>query len=52
LRTRDGTISVAKVVLAANAWLPAVPQLRRYLYLVSSQVIATARVPDILDRIG
>ena len=52
LCTRAGTISAGKVVLATNAWLSAVPELRRYLYVMSSQVIATAPVPDILDRIG
>ena len=52
LRTPEGSVSAGKVVLAANAWLSAIPELRRYLYVVSSQVIATAPVPDILDRIG
>jgi glycine/D-amino acid oxidase-like deaminating enzyme len=41
-----------KVVLAANAWLSALPELRRHMYVVGSQVIATAPVPDRLDAIG
>jgi len=52
LRTPGGSLSAGKVVLAANAWLSAIPELHRYLYVVSSQVIATAPAPEILDRIG
>ncbi len=52
LRTAKGALSAGKVVLAANAWLSAIPELHPYLYVVSSQVIATAPVADILDRIG
>lgn len=52
LRTASGSLQAATVVLAANAWLSAIPELHPYLYVVSSQVIATAPVPDILERIG
>ncbi len=52
LRTANGVLRAEKVVLAANAWLAAIPELRRHLYVVSSQVIATAPVPDLLDGIG
>ena len=52
LRTSEGTLTAGKVVLAANAWLSAIPELHPYLYVVSSQVIATAPAPDILARIG
>ncbi|YBV95495.1 FAD-binding oxidoreductase [Phyllobacteriaceae bacterium JZ32] len=52
LRTTGGALKAEKVVLAANAWLAAIPELRRHLYVVASQVIATAPVPDLLDRIG
>ena len=52
LRTRGGVLAAGKVVLAANAWLSAIPELHPYLYVVSSQVIATAPVPDTLARIG
>ncbi|MDY0882067.1 NAD(P)/FAD-dependent oxidoreductase [Dongia soli] len=52
LRTARGAVQAEKVVLAANAWLSAVPELRRHLYVVASQVIATAEVPDLLDHIG
>jgi glycine/D-amino acid oxidase-like deaminating enzyme len=52
LRTARGELRAEKVVLAANAWLSALPELRRHMYVVGSQVIATATVPDALDRIG
>lgn len=52
LRTAQGRLQAEKVVLAANAWLAALPELRRHLYVVESQVIATAEVPQELDRIG
>jgi glycine/D-amino acid oxidase-like deaminating enzyme len=52
LRTARGAVRAEKVVLAANAWLSALPELRRHLYVVGSQVIATAAVPDPLDRMG
>jgi glycine/D-amino acid oxidase-like deaminating enzyme len=52
LRTPGGALRAEKVVLAANAWLSALPELRRHMYVVGSQVIATAAVPHQLDRIG
>lgn len=52
LRLARGTVRAEKVVLAANAWLAAIPELRRHLYVVASQVIATAPVPHLLDAIG
>lgn len=52
LRVAGGVLSAGKVVLAANAWLSAIPELHPYLYVVSSQVIATAPAADILERIG
>ncbi|MER8487889.1 FAD-binding oxidoreductase [Mesorhizobium australicum] len=52
VRTAQGEVRAEKVVLAANAWLSALPELRRHLYVVASQVVATAEIPDLLDRIG
>ncbi|WP_029354958.1 FAD-dependent oxidoreductase [Bosea sp. 117] len=52
LRTASGELQAEKVVLAANAWLSALPELRRHLYVVDSQVVATAPVPDRLDQLG
>ncbi|TPK72193.1 FAD-dependent oxidoreductase [Mesorhizobium sp. B2-4-15] len=52
VRTALGTVQAEKVVLAANAWLSALPELRRHLYVVGSEVIATAAIPELLDGIG
>lgn len=52
LLTAQGSLSAAKIVLAANAWLAAIPELHPYLYIVGSQVITTAPVPEILSKIG
>jgi glycine/D-amino acid oxidase-like deaminating enzyme len=52
LRTANGEVEAEKVVLAANAWLSALPELRRHLYVVASQLIATAPAPALLEQIG
>jgi len=52
LHTAGGSLGASKVVLAANAWLSALAELRRHLYVVSSEVIATPEVPDQLHQIG
>jgi glycine/D-amino acid oxidase-like deaminating enzyme len=49
LRTARGALRAGKLVLAANAWLSALPELRRHMYVVGSQMIATAAVPDRLE---
>ena len=52
LRTTDGTLRAGRVVLAANAWLSALPELRRYMFVAETQGIATEPQPETLDRIG
>lgn len=52
LRTLRGAVQADRVVLAANAWLSAIPELRRHLYVVESQVVATTEIPEKLDSIG
>ncbi len=52
LRTPGGTLRAGRVVLTANAWLSAIPELRRHMFVVDSHVIATAPVGGLLDRIG
>jgi putative aminophosphonate oxidoreductase len=51
VRTRSGRVTADVVVLALNAWAAAVPEFRRSLIPVSSDVVATAPVPDVLDHI-
>lgn len=52
VQTDRGELQAPKVVLCTNAWASAVPELRRYMYVVESQVIATEAAPDTLDRLG
>lgn len=52
LVTQGGRLRAAKVVIATNAWASSLPELRRYLFVVDSQIIATAPVPGLLDPIG
>ena len=50
--TRQGVVSASKVVLALNAWAAALPELRRSLVVIASDVVATAPAPDRLEAIG
>lgn len=52
LRAPAGTVSAPKVVLATNAWTAAVPELRRQMIVVSSDIIATEPIPERLAEIG
>jgi len=52
LVTPAGELRAGKVVIATNAWASSLPELRRYLYIVDSQIVATAPLADLLDRIG
>lgn len=50
--TTRGTVEADRVVLAINAWAAALPELRRSLVVVASDVVATSRVPERLDALG
>lgn len=52
LRTPQGTVIASKVVLATNAWTAAIPELRRHMIVVSSDIVATAPIPDRLSEAG
>ena len=52
LHTPDGAISADRVVLATNAWAAALPELRRRLLVVSSEIVATGPIRERLDAIG
>jgi len=52
LRTPGGTVIATKVVLATNAWTAAIPELRRHLIVVSSDIVATEPIPDQLQSAG
>ena len=52
LRTPTGEITADKVVLATNAWTAALPELRRHMIVVSSDMVATAPAPDRIRDTG
>ena len=52
VRTPQGSVRADRVVLALNAWAAGVPELRRMLVVVASDVVATEPVPDRLREIG
>jgi glycine/D-amino acid oxidase-like deaminating enzyme len=47
-----GTVTADRLVLATNAWAGSVRELRAAMIAVSSDIVATARVPDRLAAIG
>src|SRR5919106_1745237 len=52
LRTPFGAVVAEKVVLATNAWLCALPEIRRAVLPMTSDMIATAPIPERLAEIG
>jgi putative aminophosphonate oxidoreductase len=52
VRTRSGSVQAKAVVLATGAWLAGVPELRRAVVAVSSDMVATAPIPDRLEGAG
>jgi putative aminophosphonate oxidoreductase len=52
IHTDVGSVRADKIVLALNAWAAALPELRRALVVIPSDVIATPRIPDRLAEIG
>jgi len=52
VRTLLGAVVAEKVVLATNAWAASIPELRRAITVLSSDMIATAPAPDRIESIG
>ena len=52
VRTPAGSVEAGAVVLALNAWALQVPELRRAIVAVSSDMIATAPIPEKLAASG
>jgi glycine/D-amino acid oxidase-like deaminating enzyme len=48
----DGTVTAEKIVLAANAWMAHLPEFRPYVMVISSDVVITDPIPDILEKHG
>lgn len=52
LRTTRGTLTADRTVLAINAWAAEIPEVRRALVVIASDVIATDPIPERLADIG
>ena len=51
-RAPGGSVEAGAVVLATGAWLAAIPELRRAIVAVSSDMVATAPMPERLEEAG
>ena len=47
-----GRIHADKLVLAANAWMAHLPEFRPSVVVVSSDIVITEPIPELLDRLG
>jgi putative aminophosphonate oxidoreductase len=52
VRTAAGTLRADRVVLALNAWTAAIPELRRALVVITSDMVATEPIPERLAASG
>lgn len=52
VQTPGGELTAPKVLIATNAWASSIPELRRKMYVVDSQVIVTEPIPEQLDALG
>jgi glycine/D-amino acid oxidase-like deaminating enzyme len=52
ISTTAGTVTAGRLVLATNAWTSSVRELRAAMLPVSSDIVATAPVPDRLAELG
>ncbi|GAB7387707.1 FAD-dependent oxidoreductase [Bacillaceae bacterium] len=50
--TPHGVVQASVIVLANNAWAARIPELRRAIVPLSSDMVVTAPMPDILDNMG
>lgn len=50
--TPAGRLRASKAVLTTNAWLSSIPEIRRHMFVVDSQIIATEPAAEALDRMG
>jgi glycine/D-amino acid oxidase-like deaminating enzyme len=52
VRTRSGSVQAGAIVLATGAWLAGIPELKRAVVAVSSDMVATAPMADRLEAAG
>jgi putative aminophosphonate oxidoreductase len=50
--TQNGTLTADRVVIAMNAWAVGLPELARSIAVISSDIVATAPIPERLAQIG
>ena len=52
VRTRAGSVQAGAIVLSMGAWLAGIPELKRAVVPVSSDIVATAPMPERLEEAG
>lgn len=52
VRTVGGSLKADKLIVATNAWAASLPELRRSIVVVSSDMAVTPSIPDRLTQIG
>jgi glycine/D-amino acid oxidase-like deaminating enzyme len=52
VRTAQGRVTAERLVVATNAWAAGLPELHRRLLVISSDIVATAPIPDRLGALG
>jgi glycine/D-amino acid oxidase-like deaminating enzyme len=52
IETEHGSVSAERMILATNAWAAGVREIHRRLVVLSSDIVATARVPERLRALG
>lgn len=52
VETARGAIAAERVVLAANAWMADLPEFRPFVMVVSSEIVATDPIPELLEHLG
>ncbi len=52
MRTPGGSLTAAKAVVATNAWAAGMPEFRREIVAIASDMIITEPVPELLDQVG
>jgi putative aminophosphonate oxidoreductase len=50
--TRSGRVTASKLVLATNAWMVREPRVARAIVVVSSDMVTTRPMPDLLEKTG
>ncbi len=52
IETEHGSLGCGKVLLAANAWMAHLDEFKRTIMVLSSDMVVTPPIPDVLERLG